>query len=438
MSALGERTLIQHLIDPESLEVLAREGLAPECVPSEDLRKVYLWAMDIYYRSGLKSAPSEQVIKAEWEIILDQNELDITQDPENGIEWVIDDLKGSYVFHQSQEFNKRFAVAMAEGTTVDKVDVVNQFSTELLQLATTVENRESKVDVREAMAGRIAAYEERSQNQGQAHGMKLGIPEIDEYTGGIHPGELAFIAAGPKLGKSWYMAWAAWKEWDKAERSVTFFTLENSVEMTLDRIACLACGVNSTAWQRGTCDEESVDRVKAWHEEVLGRQNLPPLHIIQPEPGMRTVEVMVRTAQLHEADSLLIDQLSYIEAPDLRQPRHLQIRDILHTLKAMISTGRHRMPCLLAHQISREGVKAALKANRLEMFHLAEGSEAERTADWVFGLHQTPAWSNDQAGFQTMASRRAPNESFKLLWKVGAGEIGYVGPWEIQEELERT
>jgi hypothetical protein len=63
-------------------------------------------------------------------------------------------------------------------------------------------------------------------------------------------------------------------------------------------------------------------------------------------------------------DWLFLDQLRFIDPMDMKAPRYIQIREIMHQLKEMISTGRDQMPALLAHQISRDGLKSKLTVAR--------------------------------------------------------------------------
>lgn len=430
MSALGERTLIQHLVDRESLDTLAREGLPLACIPTEELRRVYVFCVDYFHHSGRTKAPSIGVVRAEYGDLLDDHEIDLSVEPDDSVEWAIDDLKGTFAHKEVASFNKRLATAMAEAETSERIEVVDAFASELVGLSMDLENHESKVDAREGLVERMQAYEARASDRDAVYGMRFGLPQIDAYTRGIHPGELAVLAAGPKTGKSYFLDLVALREW-QAGRTAVLYTLENSVEMTLDRIACLATGVESRAWQHGECSEEQVTLVRGWVEEVQGSDI--PLHVIQPPPGARTVETMVRQAQLLDADTLILDQLTFIEPEDERAPRHLQIREITHTLKSLVSTGRGRMPCLLAHQVNREGVKAADKVGHLEMYHLAEGSEVERTADWVFGLYRSETERAAlQAKFQTLAARREDTRHFQLTWSIDTGFVN------VRSEIQLT
>ena len=220
---------------------------------------------------------------------------------------------------------------------------------------------------------------------------------------------------------SYMTAWIALSEM-KRRRSVAVFTLENSVGMTIDRMACMAAGVDSDRWQRGECVPEEVEAVIAWAREL--QENDARVWVVQPDLGKRSIEHMIREAQIREAQTVIIDQLTFVELPSPRKPRHERIGEGLHTLKGLISTGRHRMPCFLAHQVNREGVKAADKAGRLEMHHMAESAEVERTADWVFGMYASPDERiAQQLKLQTLAARRAAPRHWQVNWQIGTGHI---------------
>lgn len=432
MSYRDEQMLIQHLVYRDSLEVLGREGLPEVCVPTEELRRIYLWAMDRFFRGGVSKAPSVGAFRAEWGDILDDHEIDLEEEPEDTIESVIDGLKGSYIFSQAADFNRRMSMAMAEASTEERVEVLNEYAGELVRLATDLEPKDVRVDVRQGFLDRLDAYEAREQDKDAIYGMRFGMKMVDDYTRGIHPGELAIVAAGPKTGKSFLMAHVALKEW-QAGKVPVLFTLENTVEMTLDRLAVMATRVPYRAWQQGELGEVDKERVMDWIANMAQAEH--PFHVLQPPPGARSVEALVKQAQILGADSLLIDQLSYLEPKDERQPRHFQIREITHTLRGLLSSGRRRMPCLLAHQISREGVKAADKTGYLEMIHLAEGSETERTADWVFGIYRSRMEvGHARAKFQTLAARREVPKHFMLQWDVSVGHISALTEWVPPEK----
>lgn len=435
MSARGERTLMQHLTDRDALDVLAREGVPDVVLPTQALRPVYRFALDYFFANGRMKAPSVAAIRAEdrWANVLDDAEIDLEVEPEDSIEWAIEDLKGTFVHKEVMALNKAFATDMADADIGDRVAVLAEYATKFVSLSVDLESNAQVADIRESMSSRLFAYDERSADRGQVYGLRFGLPKLDEYTRGIHPGELAVAAAPPKAGKSYLLDWVALREW-QAGHNVVLFTLENSPEMTQDRMACLACGVDARRWQHGNCTDDEVGRVREWVEKHVTCSDRP-LWILQPPPGERSVPHMVRTAQVLGADALLIDQLTFVELEgEARQPRHERIGQTLHLLKAMISTGRDRVPCLLAHQINREGVKAVRKTGHLLMEHLAESAEVERTADWVFGLYQSGEHrATQRALFQTLASRRDDTKHFEMMWNVNTGMVSVLRETKISE-----
>lgn len=412
------------------MQVIIEEGLPIETLPTEDMRKVLEWASDYYYASGCLRAPSVTAFQEEFglDYFLD-HDIDVTDTPEDTVEWAIDHLKGDHLLAQSQDFTKRFAIAMNEVGTADRIAVVNEAADELVGLALRLARHSAQVDLREGIVERVRAFEARKElsesGVSSSHVLQLGFPDIDSWTGGVHPGELAVLAAGPKTGKSFMLAYNALSEWRRG-RGAILFTLENSVEMTLDRIACLATNVPPRLWERGEATEEHIEKVREFQAELAGSDT--PLWVVSPERERRTMEHMVREATVRSADSLLIDQLTFVDPPDARSPRWVQIRDMMHDLKELISTSRRRMPCLLAHQVSREGMAHAHKHDELRMEFMAEGSEVERTSDLVFGMYQSDHDRTDyRAKFQLLAGRRVDLMNWRLAWNVGHPEIRSLG-----------
>lgn len=427
MSTRPEVVLFSSLIDVERLEYLAREGIAPEVIPNAAMREVVSWAIDYFFESGCKQAPSLEALQLEWGEVLEAEEilLEDAQDEYETIEWALAWLRSNYVHVQWQQWIKQASADMASSYTSDRLDVFAAHAAELGALLTKVRSRKSEAHGMEGIADSIRRYYERMEAQTSAHGLMLGLAHLDQHTFGIHPGELAIMAAGPKTGKSWLLALAALTEWIRGRRTV-LFTLENSVEMTTDRIVCLHACVSYRRYQRGELDASERARVESSRDVLTALTG--GMSIVMPEPRQRTVEAMVREARMRSADSIIIDQLTFVEAVDTRhKPRNEVLRDIMHDLKAEISTGRDKLSCLMAHQINREGVKSADKTGHLEMWMMADSSEVERTADWAFGLYRRPDdVIAEIARLQVLASRREELNAWMLAYNPGQGLISTV------------
>ena len=429
MSTHAEDVVLSLLDDVDSVEIWAREQPPIECFPSESLRPVISWCVDYYFRSGKMKAPSKEAIRATWGTVLDDAEVTLGDGTEtDDIEWAIDDLRSQYALLQATNFTKDLVNEIYGADNTQKISVIKEAAYSLTSLALALASKADVVEVHEGILDAIMDYEARALAGHEVMGCTFGLTEIDSFIGGVHPGELCVVAAGPKVGKSFFLALIAWHMFMQGKIAV-LFTLENSVQMTLDRMICLHLGIDPDRWRRGECTEAE----KTYYEIFAAQIPEMPgqLHVIKPDEGNDTVEAMVRQADTLNADVLLIDQLTFItNARDLngRKARHENIREIMHDLKRAISTGRHKIPCILAHQINREGVKQARKDGWLQMEMLAEGAEVERTADFVFGLYQS---MEDREVFmskmQMLATRRTQYKSWSLSWNINAGMVSVLG-----------
>lgn len=424
MSSRPEVVLYSSLLDVDRLEYLAREGVDVQILPTAPMRPVVEWAVNYYFDSGCKQAPSEEALRLEWGSVLEAEEIELepVEDEYETTEWALKYLRSQYIHVGWQEWIKDATTEMASSFTDDRLEIFDKHAAELAEMRAKVRSRTAEATGATAFDDALRRYDERRLRGDEPFGMMLGLEHLDAHTNGIHPGELAILAAGPKTGKSWLLAKAVLHEWRRGRRA-GLFTLENSVEMTIDRIVCLDAMVSYRDWQRGRCTEEEVHRIEMSRDALA--EATGDLVVIMPPRGQRTVEFMTREAHMRGIESLAIDQLTFIEASTSRgKQRWETVRDIMHDLKTEISTGQTKLPCLLAHQINREGVKAADKTGFLEMYMLAESSEVERTADWVFGVYR----SQDEriaelAKLQVLAARREDVASWLMRYDPGNGLI---------------
>jgi replicative DNA helicase len=418
----AERALLSHLTDIEALDKIARSGFDAAVMPSQPLRKIVEWALGEYYRTNCLQAPTREFLLDTWKTTLEDAEVElIDEDTEvDSVEGVMEWLNSNYVYASWQSLLKVASAEVAEADIPKRVATVQKWASEFVGLAYQVTDHTGEYTGASGLADALRRYDE-DVTRGPG-GMTFGLPQLDEHTGGIQPGELAILAAGPKVGKSLYLARSAFLEHLRG-RTVALFTLENSSEMTVDRIICMVGNIDYQRWQRRECTPDELARVGLLAERVEELEaDGVNFHVINPDRAGMTMEAMVHRAHTLSADSLYIDQLTFVEHPNPGRKANWELmKEKLHDLKGMISTGR-KIPCLLAHQINRDGVKASEKSGELDMTMLAESSEVERTADWVFGLYQGPLERQGQtAKLQILAARRAVRKSWLLTWRPAEG-----------------
>ena len=433
MATPHERALIQHLVVTDSLRIITQEDIDPAMIPSEDLRPLLTFATDYWFQGGMAQAPSPDAMRQSYGNVLAEHEIDLDIDPEDDLDWAIKAIRGFYADAQVNRWIREFAPSLTAVPAHEKAQKLNEGISTLMAVATRISSSSEQVDVRFGVPGAIERYESRVEmrRQGIVEGVTFGFSEMDSHTAGIRSGELAVVASPPKVGKSWILLWAAYQRWLSGGIPV-LYSLENGIPLTLDRLACMVLSIDARRWQRGECTDAEVQRVRDWIASFEQEQRNHPFWILQPEPGKRAMEQLVRRAQAM-GDSVFIDQLTFVESspPVEKKPRHEQIGYSLHTLKALISGG---MPAMLAHQINREGIKAAQKVGHLEMYHMAEAAEVERTADWVFGLWQDRALRDvNRLRIQTLAARREDLVNWELVWRPWNGMMQVQGTFELED-----
>lgn len=429
MTSRAETVLYSLLSDTDAVEYVAQTMFPLECVPTEAMRPVVQWALDQYYASGMKQAPSREALTEEWRDRLADQEIELVPENEeiDTIEWATANLRSQRIYAEFTRWSTDAVTAMAEAAVGTRADVLGDQAHKLYTLLNGLRLRHGETRAAEGIAAAVTAYEQRSVSEQLLDGMAFGWAPVDTYTYGIHPGELAVLAAGPKTGKSWVLARTAWYEANERGRRTVLFTLENSVEMTWDRIVCMNLGIDYRAFQRGECGPLEENRIRAERDRVQAIE--VPLTVIHPDRAERTPEDLVRRAQSHRAESLLIDQLTHIKHPSPgRKAMYEIIGEIIHEIKALISEPKTALPCLLAHQINRDGVKAAAKQQRLEMTMLAQSADVERAADWVFGLYQGEVGRQEESALlQALAARREELKAWTMACAPSRGFFQAIG-----------
>lgn len=420
-----ERAIIQNMLLPDQLKVVVEMDLPSEIFPTEALRPVYDFIVDYWHAESYSGPPSPEAILLHFSNVLAEEGIDVTIEPEDSLTWALEAIEGAYVRAKIQEWIRPFAAGtMSEDSDIlQVVSVLDKGIDDLMRLQSTFTKRSEHVDVRVAARVHLEEYTRRAESTADLSiiGARFGLPEIDEHTGGIRPSEIGVLAAPPKTGKSFELAWGAYETW-RCGGTPVLFTLENSVEMTMDRLACMVNGIDAKRWERGLCTPQELAIIQAWVEEMAHQER--PFHVLQPESGKRTMQQLIRRAR-SLGDSIFLDQLTFVEINpgEERRPRTEQIRSMLHDAKANISGGV-RIPLVAAAQINRDGVEYARKKGYLEMNHLAESSEIERTADYVFGLWQSAALRDvGRAWWQSLAARRKDLLHWEIAWQPYIGQI---------------
>lgn len=425
MTSRAEDVVYSSLTEVEALAQIAQAGLDPEILPTQGMRPVLAWALEYFDNSDQTQAPSREALFETWGDEIEQAEVEVAEEDQelDQVLWAVQQIKSRYIHWKFQEWQKEAALIMAESSSVERLDTLEKVNHDLTMLTLKVRDRSRDVEGMDGFRASLAAYHRRAEEAGVLRGLAFGIERVDEYMYGVHDGEVCTLAAGPKTGKSVAIALMLLNEMDRGRMS-NYYTLENSVEMTYDRLVCMKLAVDHDRYRRGECTEEEVDRVKTYLAE-RGQDMADLIRVVKPDRRDMTVKSMMRHARSYRAQSVFIDQLTFV-SPSHRSLRGPEaIKDIMHDLKDEAGHASLSFPVVLAHQINREGMRQAQQSGHLEMYMLAEGSEVERTSDWVIGLYASQDERTAQMiKWQTLAGRRASElRSWRMAWRPWIGQV---------------
>lgn len=428
---VAEEAFYSHLTDAESVEYLIREGfsddLTRQVIPEEVGRRLVEWVIDYYMKSGRTVAPSREAIMETWEDLLSPLEIEIRDDVEqDSIQWAVEQLRTRFVDYTFGEFSKQAAVEIRAADPQKRPFALQEQSQLLHFLAQTVLSRREEMRGSEGISDAIHRYEKRASEGHVLDGITLGLPEIDNHMLGVHPGEIGIFAGTSGGGKSWVSLMALESDWERNRRTM-LFTLENDIEMTYDRLACVHCKVPYDKWQRGECGEGEVVRVKEYAEQLKERDNFIIAH---PKMGEATGVSMIRRAVIEDVDSVIIDQLSHIEpVPGSRaRERNQVVAEIVRDLRRQIQ--EVDLPLLLLHQINRKGREEARKVGHYLMDHMGEATQVENGASWIAAVYQSPDHViGEWAEIQELKFSRGICKKWEVEWRP------YVGDVRVRKEI---
>lgn len=422
------------LTDTESLEVVVRHGLNPKVIPTIPFREVLSWSQ-AYYQQSLV-APTIAVLHERFGTdLFSDHQINLDEDVEEAIEWAIADLEGTFVQQQIGQFVRDLATSINSAAPEDRVNVLGEKASVLSGMVLDLQPRITHMDIRESGPDLLAEYEQAANAEG-VRGMCTGLTEIDTHLGGIWPGELAVVGGPAGTGKSFFADLVAYNEWSRG-RVTTIYTLENSILMNQMRIACCALNVSIEELQTGTLSEDDHTRLVEWCNDVLVKSETP-LNIISPDLVNRSPQALIQQARAYETESLIIDQLTHIQSVDPmnHDKRNEEVAKIVRAMTDLINTGRERLPCLMLHQINREGIKAADSSGRLHMTHFAESSAIERDATWAASLYQSE--ENRRIGrmeLQSLKTRRVQPKHWLMSWQPWQGLVHVIEEVDFSDVL---
>lgn len=266
----------------------------------------------------------------------------------------------------------------------DATRLVEEIETDIYNIrneGATTEIRELRVLVAEEFQHLLAI-----KNGEIEVGIPSGYAQLDEYTGGLKPGEMFVLAARPSIGKTTLglniirnVAMHPAKP-----RSVAFFSLEMTDEQIARRLLCTEAQVPESAFWNGSFQDADLTRLTAAANQIRNAKIY-----IDPTSGLTLAELRAKARRLktqHGIELIVIDYLQLMHADARIESRQQEVAEISGGIKKLAKD--LKVPVLVLAQLNREIDKNTNANARPKLAHLRESGSIEQDADIVTFLHR--------------------------------------------------
>lgn len=380
-----EVELLNHLPKRESIEFLLKEGLNNELIYTPQVRSVYNFVQHHFNDTG--KVPSLAVLDHEYPNIT-------FVEPETTIEYVVDKLKLRYQKNQIQELTVELAKQHA-----DPEQAMKYLRGEVFKIE---RNSLSQQHIYSSTDYNIFIHNVQEKIlKGAYRGASIGFKDIDDFTGGIKDGNVAYILARPKRKKSFFIL-NSFIHQARDGRKPYLFTLELTPEEIMMRISCMISGVSWNDAQKGNLMPAEWKKMTKAHQEFSQYQ----YWVEMPPVDERTVPSLLLKADKMGAESIFISQFRYIRGlKDFYRSEHEESAEIAVDLKRAAARPGAERPVIVEAQFNRGGDSM----DDLEDFDASKVGLTDmipQSADVLYGLFENKDLrSNNLSQFGILEAR---------------------------------
>lgn len=220
-------------------------------------------------------------------------------------------------------------------------------------------------------------------NGGKLRGITTGLPELDAYLGGFHPGDLVVIGARPAMGKTALLLSMA----QAADAPRGFISAEQSSGQIGQRAISMTSRIPVSFLRAGQIDDEDFPICTA----ALSRLTTQDCVIYdKPAPTLSEVIHVARRWKVERGIRILyLDYIQRIKHGNAKQPRHERVAEVAEGLKELAR--ELEIPVVALAQVARAVDERANK--RPGMADLSDSSALEKEADQVLMLYRDEVYN---------------------------------------------
>jgi len=232
-------------------------------------------------------------------------------------------------------------------------------------------------------------------------GISTGFTKYDEYTGGMHGGDLIILAARPSMGKTALALNIAQHVvlTPPQNKTVAIFSLEMSRESLLTRMVCAAARVDSQRFRAGYLTPEERRKLNRSLTELANA----PL-FIDDTPGVHLMDMHAKLRRLKsergKVDLVIVDYLQLMTGRGRFENRVQEVSALSRGMKLLAK--EMNVPMMVLSQLSR-AVETRQGDHRPQLSDLRESGSIEQDADVVSFIFREEVYHKDREDLRGLA-----------------------------------
>jgi replicative DNA helicase len=395
-----EAKLLSKVIEDRNFNYLLEKGVKDSWFHDAEERKMFKFLQKHY--ANYTESPSFEVITENF--------------PAYSLLVVEDSL--DYLLDRIVDERRKAILMKTLETAIDDIDQKKDHDKALNTMASGLNNIEQEglshtnfVDITKAAGLAKAAYEHRKANPGML-GYSTGFPTMDEATAGMQNGQLIFVVAPPKTGKSTLaLQMAATAHMNGLRPMFLSFEMTNQ-EQEL-RYYSIRARISHHRLRTGSLTSEEEAR---FYKKLDGIQEMEsPLYFGDSSGGL-TVSSIGSQVQNFKPDILFIDGVYLLQDEQGAEAYNQQMTNITRALKHL-AMGKAHIPIVATTQV----LNWKMRKGQVTADAIGYSSSFHQDADVIFGLQREDEAVDDTRMLKVLANRNGGFHEVSLMWDWDTG-----------------
>lgn len=389
-----ESKLLGRVIQERKANYLFEKGINESWFHSPDDKKLFKFVQ--HHFANYSETPSLDVIKENfpsYEPPVVEDSLDYLVDR------LVDERRKAIVVSTLSD-----AIENLENKK-DHEEALNALTRGFARIETEGLSRTNDIEITKAAAHAKEEYERRKNNPGLL-GYSTGFPTMDETTAGMQAGQLIFIVAPPKTGKSTVALQMAATNHLNGLRPM-FLSFEMNNEEQKLRYYAIRARVSHHRLRTGTLTDEEEAR---FYQKVDAIQRMEEEMFFVDSANGVTVSSVASKIQNFKPDIVYVDGTYLMIDEEGAEAYNQQMTNITRALKRLAQ--KASVPVVATTQV----LNWKMRKGQVTADAIGYSSSFHQDADVIFGLQREDEMVDDTRTLKVIANRNGGYKEVALAW----------------------